>query len=151
MAKYGIGASAPRKEEYRCLSVRGKYVGDIRMAGTRDVAFVRIPIAHARLKRINIPEQFRNVVFTAEHLTGVKPIISAPPLKGFKYSVEPILAADKVRYVGEMVAMCLASTRAQAEDIASAVTLDLEELPAVTGMLVACHSGRALVQAEGGQ
>src|SRR6266849_9942571 len=150
MAKYGIGASPPRKEDDRFLRGRGQYVGDIRMAGTRDVAFVRSPIAHARLKRINIPEQFRNVVFTAEHLTGVKPIISAPPLKGFKYSVEPILAADKVRYVGEMVAMCLASTRAQAEDIASAVTLALEELPAVTDMLEACQPGSPLVHEEWG-
>ena len=150
MAKYGIGASPPRKEDDRFLRGRGQYVGDIRMAGTRDVAFVRSPIAHARLKRINIPEQFRNVVFTAEHLTGVKPIISAPPLKGFKYSVEPILAADKVRYVGEMVAMCLASTRAQAEDIASAVTLELEELPAVTDMLEACQPGSPLVHEEWG-
>src|ERR1700758_1064698 len=150
MAKYGIGASPPRKEDDRFLRGRGQYVGDIRMAGTRDVAFVRSPIAHARLKRINIPEQFRNVVFTAEHLTGVKPIISAPPLKGFKYSVEPILAADKVRYVGEMVAMCLAPTRAQAEDIASAVTLELEELPAVTDMLEACQPGSPLVHEEWG-
>src|SRR6516225_9128183 len=150
MAKYGIGASPPRKEDDRLLRGRGQYVGDIRMAGTRDVAFVRSPIAHARLKRINIPEQFRNLVFTAEHLTGVKPIISAPPLKGFKYSVEPILAADKVRYVGEMVAMCLASTRAQAEDIASAVTLELEELPAVTDMLAACQPGSPLVHEEWG-
>src|SRR6516225_7406759 len=151
MAKYGIGASVQRKEDDRSLRGRGQYVGDIRMAGTRDVAFVRSPVAHARLKHINIPEQFRNVVFTAEHLTGVKPIISAPPLKGFKYSVEPILAADKVRYVGEMVAMCLASTRAQAEDIASAVTLELEELPAVTDMLAACQPGSPLVHEEWGE
>src|SRR5262249_57662206 len=110
-----------------------------------DVAFGRSPAAHARLKHINIPEQFRNVVFPAEHLTGVKPIVSAPPLKGFKYSVEPILAADKLRYVGEMVAMCLAPTRAQAEDIANAVTLEFEELPAVTDMLHACHPASPLL------
>src|SRR5258708_17781612 len=148
MAKYGIGASAPRKEDDRFLRGRGQYVGDTRMAGTRDFAFVRGPIGHARLKRINSPEQFRNVVFTAEHLTGVKPIISAPPLKGFKYSVEPILAADKVRYVGEMVAMCLTSTRAHAEAITSAITLELEELPAVTGMPQACQTRPPLAHAH---
>src|SRR6266403_2115143 len=148
MAKYGIGASAPRKEDDRFLRGRGQYVGDIRMAGTRDVAFVRSPVAHARLKEINIPKQFREVVFTAAHLTRVRPIISAPPLKGFKYSVEPILAADKVRYVGEMVAMCMASTRAEAEDIANAVTLEFEELPAVTDMLEACQPGSPLVHEQ---
>ena len=58
--------------------------------------------------------------------------LSAPPIKGFKRSAEPILVTDKLRYVGEIVAMCVASTRAEAEDIASTVTLEFEELPAVT-------------------
>src|SRR5262249_61833777 len=63
---------------------------------------------------------------------------------------EPILAADKVRYVGEMVAMCMGSTRAEAEDIAGAVTLELDELPAVTDMLEACESCSPLVHEEWG-
>src|SRR5215470_46013 len=150
MAKYGIGASVPRKEDDRFLRGRGQYVGDIRIAGTREVAFVRSPVAHARLKHINIPQQFRNVVFTAEHLTGVKPIVSAPPLKGFKYSVEPILASGKVRYVGEIIAMCVADTRAEAEDIAGAVVVDLDELPVVIDMLAACRAGAPLVHEEWG-
>jgi aerobic carbon-monoxide dehydrogenase large subunit len=150
MAKQGIGVSVLRKEDDRFLRGRGQYVGDVRLAGTREVAFVRSPVAHARLQRIRVPEEFQNVVFTAEHLTGVRPIISAPPLKGFKYSAEPILATDKLRYVGEMIAMCLAPTRAEAEDIASAVTLDFEELPPVTDMLAACLPGSPLVHEEWG-
>jgi aerobic carbon-monoxide dehydrogenase large subunit len=150
MAKHGIGASVHRKEDDRFLRGRGQYVGDIRLAGTREVAFVRSPVAHARLQHIHVPEEFRNAVFTAEHLTGVRPIISAPPLKGFKYSTEPILATDKLRYVGEMIAMCLAPTRAQAEDIASAVAVDFEELPPVTDMLAACQPGSPLVHEEWG-
>ena len=109
MAKYGIGASVLRKEDDRFLRGRGQYVGDLCLAGMREVAFVRSPVAHARLKRIHVPREFRSAVFTASDLAGVKPIISAPPLKGFKRSAEPILATDKVRYVGEMVAMCVAS------------------------------------------
>jgi carbon-monoxide dehydrogenase large subunit len=150
MAKYGIGASVLRKEDDRFLRGQGQYVGDFRLSGTRDVAFVRSPVAHARLTRINIPEQFKGAVFTAQHLSKVKPIISAPPLKGFKYSVEPVLATDKLRYVGEMVAMCVASTRAEAEDIAGAVTLEFEELPAVTDMIAACQPGSPLVHEEWG-
>jgi aerobic carbon-monoxide dehydrogenase large subunit len=150
MAKQGIGVSVLRKEDDRFLRGRGQYVGDVRLAGTREVAFVRSPVAHARLQRIRVPEEFQNVVFTAEHLTGVRPIISAPPLKGFKYSAEPILATDKLRYVGEMIAMCLAPTRAEAEDIASAVTLDFEELQPVTDMLAACLPGSPLVHEEWG-
>ena len=150
MAQYGIGASVLRKEDDRFLRGRGQYVGDFRLAGTRDVAFVRSPVAHARLKSIHIPEEFRTIVFTAKDLTGIKPIISAPPLKGFKYSVEPILATDKLRYVGEMVAMCVAPTRAEAEDIASTVTFEFEELPPVTDMLAACEPGSPLVHEEWG-
>ena len=150
ISKSGIGASVPRKEDDRFLRGRGQYVGDIRIPGAREIAFVRSPVAHARLKEINIPKQFREVVFTAAHLTRVRPIISAPPLKGFKHSVEPILATDKLRYVGEMVAMCMAPTRAEAEDIASAVTLEFDELPAVTDMLEACQPGSPLVHEQWG-
>jgi len=150
MAKFGVGASVTRKEDDRFLRGRGQYVGDFRIAGMREVAFVRSPIAHARLKRINIPSQFRDAVYTANDLTNVNPIVSAPPLKGFKRSSEYVLATDKVRYVGEIVAMCIADTRAEAEDIASAVTLDLEELPAVTDMLAALEPTSALVHEEWG-
>jgi carbon-monoxide dehydrogenase large subunit len=150
MAKYGIGASVLRKEDDRFLRGRGQYVGDFRLAGMCDVAFVRSPVAHARLKQVHIPERFRRVVFTAVDLTDVKPIISAPPLKGFKRSSEPILAAGKLRYVGEIVAMCVAPTRAEAEDIAGEVRLEFDELPAVTDMLAACRVGSALVHEEWG-
>jgi carbon-monoxide dehydrogenase large subunit len=139
MTKYGIGASVLRKEDDRFLRGRGQYVGDFRVAGMHDVAFVRSPIAHARLHQVCVPEELRGAVFTAAHLQGVKPILSAPPIKGFKRSYEPILATEKVRYVGEIIAMCIATTRAQAEDIAAAVTLEFDELPAVTDVLLACR------------
>ncbi len=150
MVKYGIGDSVLRKEDGRFLHGRGQYVGDFRFAGMRDVAFVRSPVAHARLKQIHIPEQFRSAVFTAKDLTGVKPIVSAPPLRDFKYSIEPILAVDKLRFVGEMIAICVAPTRAEAEDIAAAVTLEFEELPVVIDMLAACEPGSPLVHDEWG-
>ena len=135
MSEFGIGASVLRKEDDQFLKGRGQYVGDYRLSGTREVAFVRSPIAHGRLKSIRIPKEFRDCVYTADHLYNVKPIVSAPPLKGFKYSVQPVLATGKVRYVGEMIAMCVASSRAEAEDIADAIAVELEELPAVTDMI----------------
>jgi aerobic carbon-monoxide dehydrogenase large subunit len=150
MVKYGVGESVLRKEDDRFLRGRGQYVGDFRLAGMREVAFVRSPVAHAHLRQIRVPEEFRSAVFTANDLASVKPIVSAPPLNGFKYSVEPILAVDKLRYVGEMVAMCVAPTRAQAEDIAAAVTLEFEELPVVIDMLAACEPGSPLVHEEWG-
>jgi len=75
--QFGIGASVIRKEDDRFLRGRGQFVGDFRLAGMREVAFVRSPVAHARLHRIAVPERFRDAVFTASDLTGVKPITSA--------------------------------------------------------------------------
>jgi aerobic carbon-monoxide dehydrogenase large subunit len=71
-------------------------------------------------------------------------------VKGFKPSDQPILATGKVRPVGELIAMCVAATRAEAEDIAAEMRLDLEELPAVHDMLAARRPGSALVQEEWG-
>ena len=150
MTHCGIGASVLRKEDDRFLRGRGQYVGDYRISGMQEVAFVRSPVAHARLLSINVPAELRTKVFTADDLLGVKPIISAPPLKGFKYSVQPVLATGKVRYVGEMIAMCLAPTRAEAEDIAATVRVEFEELPAVTDMIAACQPGSPLVHEEWG-
>ncbi len=61
-----------------------------------------------------------------------------------------MLATDKVRQVGELIAICLAPTRAEAEDIAASVVLDLEELPAVHDMLTAREPGSALVHEHWG-
>jgi aerobic carbon-monoxide dehydrogenase large subunit len=119
----GVGASVPRREDDRFLRGRAQYVADFRMAGMLDVAFVRSPVAHARLRAVRIPEAIHGKVFVASDLAGVKPIESAPDFVAFKRSAEPILADDKLRYVGEVVAMCVAPTRAAAEDLAAEVTL----------------------------
>src|SRR5262245_45532324 len=127
----GVGARMLRKEDDRFMRGRGQYVADIRLAGLKDVAFVRSPLAHGRIKAIHVPERYRDVVFTAADLVGVKPIRAVSGLPGFKISEQPVLATGKVRHVGELVAMCVAATRAEAEDIAAAVELDIEPLPAV--------------------
>jgi carbon-monoxide dehydrogenase large subunit len=147
---HGIGASVRRKEDERFLRGQGQYVGDFHFAGMREIAFVRSPVAHARLRGVNVPERFCDAVFTADDLAGVKPIVSAPPLKGFKRSAEPILATDKLRFVGEIVAMCVANSRAEAEDIAGAVTVEFDDLPAVTDMLAARKPDSPLVHDEWG-
>ena len=148
--KQGVGARMLRKEDDRFMRGRGQYVADIRLAGLQDVAFVRSPLAHARIKAIHVPERYRDVVFTAADLDGIKPIRAVSGLPGFKISEQPILATGKVRHVGELVAMCVAPTRAEAEDIAASVTLDLEELPAIHDMLAAREPGAALVHEHWG-
>src|SRR5258707_1943517 len=146
----GVGARLLRKEDDRFMRGRGQYVADIRLAGLHDVAFERSPLAYARIRVIHVPERNRGSVFTAADLVGIKPIRAVSGLPGFKISEQPVLATGKVRHVGELVAMCLAPTRAEAEDIAAAVTLDLEELPAVHDMRKAREAGTALVHEHWG-
>ena len=150
MAGFGVGASVTRKEDARFLTGRGQYVADFRFAGTREIAFVRSPVAHARIRGVKVPDAHIGAVFTAKELADVKPIRAATSIKGFKHSSEQILANSKVRYVGEMIAACVAPTRAEAEDIAELVVLDLEELPAVTDMLAARRPDAPLVHEEWG-
>ena len=145
MSEQGIGASMLRKEDDRLLRGRGQFVADLRLAGMRDVAFVRSPAAHANIRDIVVPSTAHGAVFTAKDLVGVKPIRAVSALPGFKISEQPALASGKVRHVGELVAMCVASTRADAEDVAAAVRLDLDELPAVSDMLAGREAGAPLL------
>jgi carbon-monoxide dehydrogenase large subunit len=146
----GVGASLLRKEDDRYLRGRGQYVGDIRLAGMLDVAFLRSPHAHARIHAIEVPDDIRDWVYTAADLEGVRPIRAVSGLKGFKPSDQPVLAVDKVRHVGEPVAMCVAPTRAAAEDRAARIVVDYEELPAIHDLLQAREPGAPLVHEEWG-
>jgi aerobic carbon-monoxide dehydrogenase large subunit len=150
MTGEGIGARLLRKEDDRYMRGRGQYVGDIRLAGMQEVAFLRSPLAHARIKQITIPPEVRARVFIADDLKGVAAIRADTSLPGFKSSVQPILATGKVRYVGELVAMCVAPTRAEAEDLASEIEVDFDALPAVTDMLAARQPGAPLVHEHWG-
>jgi carbon-monoxide dehydrogenase large subunit len=143
----GVGARLPRKEDRRFLHGQGEYVANIRLPGMLEVAFVRSPMAHGFIRSVKKPA---DLVFVSEDLQGVKPIRAVSGLKGFKISEQPVLAAGKVRQVGELVAMCVAPTRAEAEDLADLVELDLEELPAVVDMLQARTAPPALVHEEWG-
>src|SRR5262249_60253110 len=83
--------------------------------------------------------------FPAADPVEVKPIRAGSGRRGSKVSEQPPLATDKVRHVGELAAMCMATTRAEAEDLAASVTLELEALPAVYDMLEARKTEAALV------
>jgi aerobic carbon-monoxide dehydrogenase large subunit len=135
MPTHGVGASVRRKEDERFLRGKGLYVADFFLPQMREVAFVRSTVAHGRIVSIEIPEEFRQVVFTAKDLAAVKPLCDIPSAPGFKASEEPVIAGDKVRFVGEIVAMCVAGSRAEAEDIASTVVVNYDELQPIVDML----------------
>jgi aerobic carbon-monoxide dehydrogenase large subunit len=150
MKPSGVGARVARKEDDRHLRGRGQFVGDMTMPGMREVAFLRSPVAHARITKIEIPEELRGKVFIAADLVGVKPIRAVSGLPGFKPSEQPVLATGKVRHVGELIAACVASTRAEAEDMAEQIVVEFDELPVVSDMLRARDPDAPLVHEHWG-
>lgn len=146
----GIGAAITRKEDARLLSGQGKFVGDLKLPRQWEAAFLRSPVAHGRIRRIAKPRGFEDRVFTAEDLTDVLPIRAESSLPGYKLSDYPALATGKVRYVGECVALCIAPTRAEAEDLAELVELEIDPLPPLVDALAAREPGAALVHEDWG-
>ncbi len=128
---HGIGASLLRKEDSRHLRGRGQFVSDIRLPGTQEVIFLRSPHAHARIRSIAVPGDAGGRVFTAADLPRMAPIRVVSQATGAKSPAWPPLATDKVRYVGEAIAACVAPTREAAEDLANGIAVDFETLAAV--------------------
>ncbi|MDG1406730.1 MAG: xanthine dehydrogenase family protein molybdopterin-binding subunit [Octadecabacter sp.] len=146
----GIGARVQRKEDYRLLQGKAKFVGDLKFPRLWEAAYVRSPIAHGNIRSIQKPLEHHAHVFTAEDLSDVLPIRAESSLLGYKASDFYPLARDKVRYVGECMAICIAPTRAEAEDIAEQVIVDIDPLPAVVDALKAREPGSALLHEDWG-
>jgi len=146
----GIGVSLLRKEDDRFLRGRGEFVADMRLPGTLEIAFLRSPLAHARIRRLKKPAGSEDRVFTHDDLAGVAPIRAVAGLPGVKPPEQPVLAAGKVRHVGEIVVMCVAETRAAAEDLVAEVGVDFEELSVAADMLAARRPGAPLVHEDWG-
>ncbi|OZI59734.1 xanthine dehydrogenase family protein molybdopterin-binding subunit [Bordetella genomosp. 11] len=128
-----IGARVPRREDARHLAGAAAFIADIAVRDCLEIAFVRSPVAHGVLKGVRIGEDVppQNVRL-ARHFEGRALPIKAELLReGFHGAPYPLLATDKVRFVGEPVALVMAPTRAQAERWAESIELDIEPLPPV--------------------
>lgn len=146
----GIGDRVQRKEDRRLLTGQARFVGDIRLPRQWEAAFVRSPVAHGRLCAVRKPEGFESRVFTAADLSDVSPIRAESSLPGYNASDQHPLAKDKVRFVGECVAICIAPTRAEAEDLAERVEVEIDPLPPVVDALKARAADSALVHEDWG-
>ena len=96
-ARQGVGARLPRKEDDRLMRGRGQYVADIRLSGLQDVAFVRSPLAHARLRGIAVPDRYRGNVFTAADLAGIRPVHAAKNANQRRFA-SAVLADQRVDF-----------------------------------------------------
>src|SRR5262245_17215309 len=132
-----IGASLLRKEDARYLHGRGMFIADINMPGLQDIAFVRSARAHARVRHVTKPPESAGRVFTLADIGPINVLEAGPELAAHRHSPYPPLADRPVPYGGQTNAACMIPTRAQAEDLADQVDVDLEELPAVVDAVAA--------------
>ena len=130
-----------RKEDARHLLGHGMFIADVRMPGVQDVAFVRSDMAHAEVRRVIKPVGGAAQVFTLADIGPLHILEAGPELAAHRHSPYPALADERVRYVGQPIAACLQPTRAQAEDLADHVELELDPLPAVVDCVAAMKRG----------
>lgn len=132
-----VGQSILRLEDRRLLQGTGRFVDDIDLPGLLSMRVVRSPVAHARIRSVGVDAAARMpgavAVVTGADLVDVGPIplrlqLTADPLD---HALQPVLARDRVRYVGEPVAVVVATDAYTCEDLAEAVAVEYDLLPAV--------------------
>ena len=130
-----IGAPIKRLEDPRLLVGGGRYVDDLIRPGMAHAVFVRSPHAHARVVRLDGRRALAGPgvlgLVTAADLAGVPPIPLRQPGKPAHVAyLQPPLAGDTVRYVGQPVAVVVATDRAAAVDASELVEIEYDVLPA---------------------
>lgn len=136
-----IGKSVKRREDNRFLKGAGKYTDDIKLHGMTHSAFVRSPFAHAKILRVDTSaaEQAEGVVavYTGSDACGAFGVpcgwqVDFKNGETMREPLHPLLAKDKIRHLGEAVAIVIAETLELARDAAELVDVKYEALPAVT-------------------
>jgi carbon-monoxide dehydrogenase large subunit len=152
----GIGASVKRKEDPRFLSGRGHYTDDINRPGQLYAFMKRSDRPHARITGIDtavaksspgVVAVFIGADMQADNVGGIPCGWQIHSKDGSPMAepMHPVLATDKVRHVGDTVAVVIAETRQQAKDAAEALVIDYEDLPAIATVLDAVKPGAATV------
>ena len=135
MQSFGKSQSFRRIEDQRFLRGEGRYVDDIAPEGALHALFLRSSVAHARITGIDVSEAAAMpgvaMVLTGADLADLDATMSFVPVnKTATRPVRPILPTDRIRFVGEALAMVVAETPAQARDALEAIVLDADDLPA---------------------
>ncbi|MGH6769211.1 MAG: xanthine dehydrogenase family protein molybdopterin-binding subunit [Xanthobacteraceae bacterium] len=150
-----IGSPIERREDLRFLRGKGEYVDDLSPEGLLYAVILRSSVAHGRIVSIDTSAALTipgvHAVITAKDMPGGPPIIPMrlQPLPEFKPFEQPVLAHDKVRYVGEPMAVVLATSVAIGEDALEAIGVEIEPLPAVADWQVAKHDRSLLFEGAG--
>ena len=157
MNKFGIGQPVSRKEDPRFLMGRGRFVDDISLPGQTYAVVLRSPHAHARIVsiRTDAAKSAPGVLLVltgadadADQMGGLPPMVMPEDMggpKGGYRTVQPILVRDRVRHVGDRVALVVAETLAQAKDAAELIEVEYDALPSVTALDEATRDGAPLI------
>jgi carbon-monoxide dehydrogenase large subunit len=150
-----IGRRILRKEDKRFITGQGRYVGDVQLPGTKHVALLRSRLPHARIGSIDVSQARRLHgvvgVYTGADIDAITNrfdhLLPPPTFQPLRW---PVLALDKVRFVGEPLAAVVADTRAIAEDALDLIQVDFDELEPVVDMEAALGPGSPLLYEEWG-
>jgi len=150
-----IGSPVERLEDLRFLRGRGTFVDDLERENMLHAVILRSSVAHGHLRAIDTRAALTrpgvHAVITAADIGADIPTIplrqeSSPAFKPFQ---QPVIAHEKVRYVGEPLAVVLAESAAAAEDALDAIVVDIETLPAIVDSTAAARGDVLLVEAAG--
>jgi carbon-monoxide dehydrogenase large subunit len=152
-----LGTRVVRTEDPGFLTAGAVYTDDVvdeRLAGACHVHFVRSPVAHARIRSVDVSAAVRApgvvAVFAGTDMADLAPL--APPMPGMinERMGQPLLARDVVRFVGEPVAVVVTEDRYQGEDAAELVDADYEPLPPVLDLAEAASGEPAVLFPDAG-
>ena len=140
-----IGQSLRRREDHALLAGRGQYAGDITLPGLLHMAVVRSVHPHARLEQVDLTaaRALPGVVgaFALPDLPEIGGPMGDPVPQGLEGRSRPVLAHEKVRYVGEPIAVVVAEDPAQAADGAEAVEVEYAPIEGVGNVEAALQPG----------
>ncbi|SLN70662.1 xanthine dehydrogenase family protein molybdopterin-binding subunit [Roseisalinus antarcticus] len=142
-----VGRTLPRLEDPTLLKGGGRFTADLK-AGAWAVKFVRSPEAAGTIVEVERPDE--GIVFTAEDLdaAGVGSIQAVLDRPDYRRVPHPVLARDRVVFAGQAVALVVAPTEAEAEDLAEQVFVDIDTEDAVTSIEAALAEGARDVHPE---
>jgi carbon-monoxide dehydrogenase large subunit len=146
-----LGRPIRRKEDARLLHGQTNWTDNIQLPGTVHMALLRSPVAHARIANIDVSPALDRphvvAAFSAKELGDLNGSVPCvwPVTDDIQMPAFPALAVDKVRHVGDVVAVVLATDKSSAYDALEAIEVDYDTLPAVVDMEAALKPGSAAV------
>jgi aerobic carbon-monoxide dehydrogenase large subunit len=151
-----VGQPIERLEDLRLVRGRGEFVDDLARKDMLHAAILRSSVGHGRIRSLDVTAARAlpgvHAVITAADLGDPLPVVPMrlQPMPEFAPFAQPVMAREKVRYVGEAIAMVLADSAAIAEDAIGAIEADIEPLPAVTNWQGALKGDALLFENKGG-